>query len=144
MWGEWMNEFEEMELEDKIFRISHPVLAKLEVREYVRLRNGIINKIDFIRNEYIYLSNGLICNKFNIEKHSKKIIDLIKKGDYVNNMLVINIVSISNSDFHEKFVLVNRDENCPLQPLKIYEENIQDILTKEQYEQNCYKVKKDM
>ena len=29
MWGEWMAEFEEMELEDKIFRISHPVLAKL-------------------------------------------------------------------------------------------------------------------
>ena len=85
---------------------------------------------------------GLICNKFNIEKHSKKIIDLIKKGDYVNNMLVINIVSISNSDFHEKFVLVNRDENCALQPLKIYEENIQDIVTKEQYEQNCYKVKR--
>ena len=41
MWFEWMDEFEEnereemkrikkeMELEDKIFRISHPVLAKL-------------------------------------------------------------------------------------------------------------------
>ena len=41
MWGEWMDKFEEskreemkkskeeMELEDKIFRISHPVLAKL-------------------------------------------------------------------------------------------------------------------
>lgn len=41
MWGEWMDEFEEsereemkrikeeIELEDKIFRKSHPVLAKL-------------------------------------------------------------------------------------------------------------------
>lgn len=43
MWGEWMDEFEEiereeikrikeeMELEDKIFRISHPVLAKVYI-----------------------------------------------------------------------------------------------------------------
>ena len=41
MWCEWMDEFEEsereemkrtkeeMELEDKIFRISHPILAKV-------------------------------------------------------------------------------------------------------------------
>lgn len=67
---------------------------EIEVGEYVRTRNGLIDKIDrycFSSNIY-YCTNGICIDKENrigvflkdIVNHSKDIIDLIELGDYVN------------------------------------------------------------
>lgn len=70
-----------------------------------------------------------------ITKHSKNIIDLIEVGDYVNGILVTGkestllyteIKGIDGSGYHI--------------PISQYGEGIKTILTKEQYEQNSYKV----
>lgn len=73
-------------------------------------------------------SNGykVYVNKENIAKHSKNIIDLIEVGDIVNNYLV--------NDVGKDYVF------CAEYEIE-FQEDIETILTHEQYNQNCFKVK---
>ena len=71
-------------------------------------------------------------NDLDVIKASYNIIDLVEKGDYVNGLLVTRICF---------------DEEANKKYLNLYgsvseweEEDIKTILTKEQYENNCYKV----
>lgn len=59
-----------------------------------------------------------------IIKHSKKIIDLIEEGDYVNGELITDKWDTRVSSIRSNFS----------------EEDIKTILTKESYMANCYKV----
>ena len=109
---------------------------KLEVGMYIRI-NDFISKIDYIKkskngNEYIQFKepNGMIAhiNSKLIEKASHNIIDLIEVGDYVNGELVTDITGeyIRIGDVsHNKSWLSN---------------NIKTILTKEQFEDNCFRI----
>lgn len=118
---------------------------EIEVNEYVRTPIGIfiishIN-IDFDDNDK---NKCLLCQNekvlfLSIEtikslKHSKKLIDLIEVGDYVNGMEVLDIhkprdlwepIEIRVDSKYTNFILA---------------EDIKTILTKEQYMANCYKV----
>ena len=120
----------------------------IEVGEYVRTEDGIIAKILRFENEdYGDRGNivyGLDREAFDktegfeetsewilpdqIKKHSKNIIDLIEVGDYVNGELIeeTEYDLYINSDFKQE-----------------YAKSIKTILTKEQYEANCYKVKEE-
>lgn len=111
----------------------------IEVGEYVRINNDFrlialgIGKVIRINQDTIYVKmNFELPFAFKIEnivKHSKNIIELIEVGDYVNG---IQVKSIINTDLKH---LVLRDEiGC------IYNQNIKSILTKEQYNQNCYRL----
>ena len=119
-------------------------MEKLEVGEYVRTKDGIIAKITDILNEYSIdcdndvfdIENGAMMEipweyiQEYIVKHSKNIIDLIELYDYVNGMIVFDIINYDNGEKELKLssgYLMSEDE-------------IQDILTHEQYEQNCYKL----
>ena len=105
----------------------------IEVNEYVRTKNGVIDKVDalygMIENT-VHLENQKWFDIKNIVKHSKQLIDLIEFGDIVNGIKVIykgldknnNICSFDNG--HDE---VNKKD-------------IKTILTKEQYMANCYKV----
>ena len=95
----------------------------IEVGEYVRTNTGKIDKV--INNNY-YMPQYIECekrivDKGNIVKHSKNIIDLLQEGDIVNKVYMS-----SSMDIYVRFI---RDK-----------QDIETILTKEQYMQNCYKI----
>ena len=105
---------------------------EIEVEEYVRTKNG---KIDKIINNNCYMPQYIECEKSLVYKedivnHSKDIIDLIEVGDIVHTRDVLNedIVYI----WSEKFLkALKEDLNSGIELIE--------ILTKEQYNANCYK-----
>ena len=115
---------------------------KIEVNEYVRTKNGVIDKVDalygMIENT-VHLENLKWFDIKNIVKHSKQLIDLIEVKDVIkyriNNIsttletkgYVEGIVDISDEEMLQR---IKRDKNY----------HILEILTKEQYMANCYKV----
>lgn len=103
---------------------------EIEVGEYIRTRSGDINKVtnnDFFMRRYLECSKDRLMDRENIVKRSKNIIDLIEVGDYVNGNKVYKITSACI------YCVGKAVQN----KLTI---NIETILTKEQYEANCYKV----
>lgn len=109
----------------------------IEVNDYVRTKNGVIDKVDalygMIENT-VHLENQKWFDIKNITKHSKQLIDLIEVGDIVNGMEVLDIhkprdlwepIEIRVDSRYTNFILA---------------EDITTILTKESYKANCYKV----
>ena len=128
-------------------------MEEIKVGESVRTENGLIGKVnkiepagsgcryagEFLTDEIIQFNDGKIyerrVRRKQVVKHSKEVIDLIEVGDYVNGYRIDNIIN---------GVLVNRavgiDRSGVLTPIIQYEQDIKTILTKEQFEQNSYKV----
>ena len=117
---------------------------KAEVGEYVRTKNGYIMKIDENTNifnlgykeQYVDMETtkyGFTCEE-EIVKHSKQLIDLIEVGDYVNGREVKYVAIFEGFPNHPKLIFVDKTHLMP------ENENIKIILTKEQFEANCYKV----
>lgn len=118
---------------------------EIEVNEYVRInmdnRNCIgIGRVSRIVNETIYvnMSNKYLPVSFQIDKivkHSKKLIDLIEVGDIVEDKYYNYVVTyiaenkIYCNDYYSEDSLVVLEEK-----------DIEAILTREQYLDNCYKV----
>ena len=108
----------------------------IEVNDYVRTKNGIIDKVinsNFYMSIYVECEKGLYLIE-NIVKHSKQLIDLIEVGDIVNGMEVLDIhkprdlwepIEIRVDGRYTNFILA---------------EDIKTIITKESYMANCYKV----
>jgi hypothetical protein len=120
----------------------------IEVNEYVRTNKGNIGKVVEIRlgfnkdtqlyqNVYM-LDNGLWTILEYIVKHSKQLIDLIGCGDIVNRHFIIDKYEDVDEYGNDFWCLIIEDDS--LLNRSIREENIQTILTKEQYLTNCYKV----
>lgn len=121
---------------------------RIEVGEYVRTKDGIIDKVDrFSINCCVWhCENGMCideCNRIgtylkDIVKHSKQLIDLIEVKDIVNGHLVTNKYRDVDEYGNDFWCLIIEDDS--LLNRSIREENIQTILTKESYMANCYKV----
>ena len=119
----------------------------IEVNEYVRTKNGIIDKVinsNFYMSIYVECEKGLHLIE-NIVKHSKQLIDLIEVGDIVNKELVIGIIDITNDKeeiIGKKLITQYRSAQFTGLDIKhyIYANDIKTILTKEIYMANCYKV----
>ena len=127
---------------------------KLELKEnmYIRTKDGIIAKVDYIDNDTIFFDKELyrtygdsidFLEKDNLErivKASYSIIDILKKGDYVNGSKVIDI-SIIGKD-KEKWVWVEQMEDTDNKYGDDYvgynNEQIKSIVTKEQFESMKY------
>lgn len=121
----------------------------LEVNDYVRInmdnRNCIgIGRVSRIVNEKIYVNMN---NKYNlpvsflidkIVKHSKQLIDLIEVGDYVNGREVKHIAMFEGFPDYPKLIFVDETHLIPDDTCE--NDEIKTILTKEQFEANCYKV----
>lgn len=103
-------------------------MKEIEVGDYVRTENGIIDKVDalygMIENTVYLKQQSLWFNADYIVKHSKHLIDLIEEGDYVNGELITDKWDTRVSSIRSNFS----------------EEDIKTILTKEIYMANCYKV----
>lgn len=122
---------------------------KLEVGMYVRTKQGYIAKFkeydeifNILRFETpIFLRSWMPCDYMQKDrfmnryflKASHNPIDLIEAGDYVNGYKV---------DFVQNgYVVFNH--NHPYQ-INIYPEDIKSIVTKEQFEEIKYEIKRDM
>ena len=113
----------------------------IEAGEYVRTKNGKIDKVvsnNCYMEKYIKAEKDFIfCNS--IVKHSKQLIDLIEVGDIVKyklknlkytNVTTVRLVQDARSNKEKKLI-----DGYNLKQIDILE-----ILTKEQYNINCYKV----
>lgn len=119
----------------------------IEVNEYVRTKDGIIDKAIIEYNGKCNNSNcsekHISCkynyyNEKDIVKHSKQLIDLIGCGDIVNRHFIIDKYEDVDEYGNDFWCLIIEDDS--LLNRSIREENIQTILTKESYKANCYKV----
>ena len=126
-------------------------MKEIETNEYVRTKEGFIYRIENGEEFYadsVDVGMGIIpdvdgiwidrecldyIDKRDIVKHSKQLIDLIEVGDYVNGMEVLDIykprvlwdpIEIRVDSRYTNFILADE---------------IKKILTKEQFEANCYK-----
>lgn len=120
----------------------------IEVGEYVRTKNGIIDRVKTI-NRYgtvtkyddkedkisiatnYYINSGLEVNKDDIVKHSKIISEVAEVGDYVNGKLIHKI------DKGQNYCYLYYG-NCKT----FVDYQIKTILTKEAYQANCYTVER--
>ena len=127
---------------------------EIRVGEYVRTKNGLIGKVnkielkgsgtrfggEYLTDTIIQFNDGKVYErriKDNyIVNHSKNIIDLIELGDFVNGIKVNDISNIQGlNKTIQKCLLVNIGDGYD-----IINEEIKTVLTKEQYERNCYKI----
>ncbi len=114
---------------------------KIEVGEYVRTKKGRIDKVErFSAGLGIWhCENGMCIDECNcvgthledIVNHSKQLIDLIEVGD------IVEIRTGLHSSF--KYFVENEDNLLLLEEKVKQFWNIKTILTKEQFEANCYK-----
>lgn len=123
----------------------------IEVGEYVRVDGQIGKIIDIcdceqckergylepiIDNHNIYITIYDKQHDFHGIKHSKDITDLIEKNDFINGCRVYEV--------EEKGITVyQKVEHSSIDYNWITADEIKTILTKEQYEANCYKVKEE-
>lgn len=106
---------------------------EIEVGEYVRTDKGYIVKIDK-KKKNLQMLKFLDVEYGNILKHSKNVIDLIEKGDYVNGQKIKRINDYG--DFKRADFNLDYDD-CDA----VYEDDIKSIVTKEQFASMEYKVK---
>lgn len=127
---------------------------EIEVEEYVRTKDGKIATFDRYSsrketsiykspfNCFIKLPNRktpLQCHRDYIVKHSKNIIDLIEVGDYVNGRLVLQ----TDCKTQNVCLLIPFTDTKVNTNIMWYGyEDIETILTKEQYQANCYTVER--
>ena len=111
---------------------------KIEIGEYVRTKNGVIDKVDalygMIENT-VHLENLKWFDIKNIAKHSKQLIDLIEVGDIVKDKYNKYEVAFVKDD-----KIYCNDYNLDDSLITLREQDIKAILTKEQFAANCYKV----
>ena len=125
---------------------------KLELKEnmYVRTKDGIIAKVDYIDDNTIFFDKDLyrtysdsinFLEKDNLErivKTSYDIIDILEVGDYVNGHEVKDI----DYAFDDIALNVKKSRIVPyIDNIKnAYIDNIKSVITHEQMEQMAYKV----
>lgn len=110
---------------------------KIEVNEYVRTKDGKIDKVinsNFYMSIYVECEKGL-CLIESIVKHSKQLIDLIEVGDIVKDKYNKYEVAFVKDD-----KIYCNDYNFDDSLITLREQDIKEILAREQFEANCYKV----
>ena len=111
----------------------------IEIGDYVRSKNGSIGKVTKIEDDkYLYENKELITFIGNVVNHSKNVIDLIEVGDFLNGYRVLETFK-----FHNDIYVFTTCKSDFKSICRIWsEEDIETILTKEQYQANCYTVKR--
>ena len=119
------------------------------IGEYARFNDGQIRRItgkdvDGYYTVDLSYHGGNWLTSFEVKEikvHSKEFIDLVESGDYINGMLVTEVVDVVCGDKSGRYILCNRDEKCIDPPVRISSsEAIKNLLTKEVYEKGMYEV----
>ena len=117
---------------------------KLELKEnmYIRTKDGIIAKVDYIDNDTIFFDKEIyrtygdsidFLEKDNLErivKASYNIIDILEEGDYVNGHRVEEI------NFENEEIFTDSEYYCGVVEFN----DVKSVITHEQMEQIAYKV----
>lgn len=115
-------------------------IDEIKVGDYIRNKDGYIDKVERIVYDELEKKNYYACEKSimasgfkeDIAKHSPNIIDLIEKGD------IVHTEDVLNEDYYymydESFIRATKEDIK--NGIKLV-----DILTHEQYKENCYRVK---
>ncbi len=114
---------------------------EIKVNEYIRTKDGYIGKYvkDGLRKGTIEVEDNMvnwIVDSSNILKRRKNLIDLIQCGDYVNGKEVIMDLQKSKEWYKSK------DNFITCKDYTFEENEIKEIVTKEQMESISYKVTK--
>lgn len=120
-------------------QINSISLQEIKIGEYIKTKDGYIRKvIDFCDCEidHIIIDKGINGNKYltrdEIEDHRKNLIELLQKGDMINNLIIEDIEILENKPViyanGQMIAWTNKDNG------------IEDVLTKEQIEKEKYKV----
>ena len=117
---------------------------EIEVGEYVRTKNGIIDKVE---NYSIgccvwHCQNGMCIDKCNcigthledIVKHSKNKVELVEAGDYVNGWKVLAKTKTKNNEMKVCILTSFEDEHW----ITINNETLKTIVTKESFKEREY------
>lgn len=117
-------------------------MEEIKVGEYVRINNDFrlialgIGKVVGINQDSIYVKMNfelpISFKKDNVAKHSKQPENLIEVDDIVNGYRILEIYEPSTSE-GERILDIGYG-------MAIFNDEIKTILTKEQFEANCYKV----
>ena len=111
----------------------------IEVNDYVRTKDGTIGKVIKVLSNRVFLNSlGYAVLIKDIVKHSKQLIDLVEVGDYVNGREVKHIAMFEGFPDYPKLIFVDETHLIPDDTCE--NDEIQTILTKEQFDANCYKV----
>lgn len=116
-------------------------ITEIPKNKYIYQRyNGIITKYIVADEYYINTEAGIATKKDEtvlLGKVSTKVIDLVEVGDIVNNYIVLDVMeNLQTGEIHlEMPSSYPKKGSCA-----IYNDEIETILTHEQYEQNCYKI----
>lgn len=129
----------------------------IEIDEYVRINKDkriiclgigkVVNKV----KETIYVEMGIgLPVSYDIDKianHSKNIIDLVEVGDFVNGFRILEmkdsiyenskiiLIYKNQKEKYEQWIYIKEHDG------KIHtQDDIVEILTKEQYQQNCFRL----
>ena len=121
-------------------------MEKIEGGEYVRTKEGEIHKVIKIMEDdgdwdYYCCENNAGYFAMDIAKHSKIISEVVEVGDYVNGREVKHIAMFEGFPDYPKLIFVDEKHLIPDDTCE--NEDIKTILTKEQYEANCYKVREE-
>lgn len=133
-------------------------MEDIKVGEYVRLaRNQGINKIIDEDDDGFLILDEIIADEYGdecfeislqdvdkeITKHSFNLTDLIEEGDFVNGKRISCLkgdINPSDVDDENDFCYTNYDDEYGIW-YGFRENEVKTILTHEQFEANCYKVK---
>lgn len=124
-------------------------MKEIEVGEYVRINNDFrlialgIGKVVGINEDSMHVKMNFELpfsfKKENIAKHSKQLIDLIEVKDVIKYRINNISTTLETKGYVEGIVDISDEEM--LQRIKSDKNyHILEILTKEQYLANCYKV----
>ncbi len=121
--------------------MSKEINMNIEVGDYIRTKSGKIRKVKTTVAQYyitdrLNISDNNQFTKEDIVKHSKNIIDLIEVGDFVNGNRVVDKYLYAGEKPVLETVGIEYNAYC------LSEGDIREILTKEQYSQNCYTVER--
>lgn len=119
---------------------------EIEVGDYVRFEDGKIERVtyqlkEFI-DEHISKSENNRVEFLGKIKHSKNIIDLIEVGDYVNGYRVVAIMEdMETGEIHLE--MTSDYTNEIIGDCTIYNDDINSIVTHEQFASIEYKVEEE-
>lgn len=131
-------------------------MEEIKANEYVRTKGGYIARVKEIDNKAqaywfdncILKISGICCYDLHFEatnyivKHSPNIINLIECGDYVNGYKVIDVLeNLETGELHLEMPMDYTNEE--LGDCTVYNKDIKNIVTKEQYNQMKYIIKED-
>lgn len=109
----------------------------IKIGNYLRLGNGGLHKIceigiDFVKDEKGLTMSYNFLERLGGYKIGKTKLELIQKGDIVNGKIVSNVTN--------GMIALNYCDDCNLYNQVIdNDDDIKEVLTKAQYENNCFK-----